>query len=188
MLIIAASIEKNSEHPLAQAIVNEAKKQNLNLQNVYNFNALPGMGVEAELNNQKLLLGTKKLMAENNINCEPEINKINNLEAEGKTVLLVGFNGRLIGLIAVADILKEYAKETIKELHNLKIKTIMITGDNKVVGQAIAKQVNIDEVIAEVLPQAKRKKLKNCKPKAGLLPWSVTESTIRRLWRKPILA
>lgn len=160
LLQIAASVEKNSEHPMAQAVVNEAKKQNLALIDVENFQALPGMGVAAGIEGYKLLLGNRKLLSENNIDFAAWENKIAGLEKEGKTAMLAGINSQLIGIIAVADVLKEHSRETIERLHKMGIDTVMITGDNKIVGHAISRQAGINDVFAEVLPHEKAKAIK----------------------------
>ncbi len=164
ILQIAASVEKNSEHPLAQAIIQKAKKENINLNEVQNFQAIPGKGVEARINNKKILFGTRKLMEDNKINYQPIENQITKLEDQGKTAMVLAFDKKVIGIIAVADTLKEYSKEAVELLHKMDKKVVIITGDNKRVGEAIAKQVGIDKVLAEVLPQEKSaevKKLQN---------------------------
>lgn len=161
ILQIAASIEINSEHPLAQAVVKKSQENNIDLLDVTNFDAIPGKGVVANIDNKNILLGTRKLMIENNIELDNFEEKIINLEKAGKTVILLAESNVIIGLIAIADTLKDNAKEAISELHDLGIKTIIITGDNHLVGKAIAKQVGIEEVIAEVLPQDKAQEIKN---------------------------
>jgi len=155
ILEIAASVEKNSEHPLAQAVINKAIKENVKLISVKNFQAIPGKGVKATFKNLKVLLGTKKLMEENKVNTTSIEKQKVNLENQGKTVMILTVNKDIIGLIAIADTLKQYSKEAVKTLHKLGKKVAMITGDNKKVGEAIAKQLNIDHVLAEVLPQEK---------------------------------
>jgi P-type Cu+ transporter len=160
ILQIAASIEKNSEHPLAQAIVSKAQEENISLLEVEKFNAIPGKGVVAQIDNQNILLGTRKLMAGNNISYQSFEEKISGLEKEGKTVMMLATDSNVVGLIAVADTLKDNVKEAIKNLQSSGIKTVIITGDNRFVGEAIAKQVGIDDVIAEVLPQDKAIEIK----------------------------
>lgn len=157
---MAASVEKNSEHPLAQAIVEKAKQQNISLSEVKNFQAIPGKGVEAELAGKKILLGTRNLMAENKIEYKFLEAKIASLEDKGKTVMLLSREKELIGLIAVADVLKENSKEAVEILHKMGKSVAIITGDNKRVGDAIAKQLGIDRVLAEVLPQGKSEEIK----------------------------
>ena len=131
ILKLAASIEKNSEHPLAQAIVKKAKEEKISTEEVEDFRALPGMGVAAMLQNKKILFGTRKLMIENQIKFTPFEEKIVALENQGKTVMILSFEETIAGLIAVADTLKEYSKEAVKMLHKMGKKVAIITGDNK---------------------------------------------------------
>ena len=167
ILKIAAAVEKNSEHPLAQAIVNKAKEQNLILDAVGKFQAIPGQGVSAHLNNKPILLGTRKLMMNNLIDFKTYEEKMIDLENQGKTVMLVAYNKKLTGIIAVADTLKEYSKEAVAILHKTGKKVGIITGDNKRVGEAIAKELNIDYVLAEVLPQEKAAEIKKLQEKGN---------------------
>ncbi len=160
ILQIAASVEKNSEHPLAQAIVNKAKEEKINLLEVKNFQAIPGHGVLAELENKKIIFGTRKLMVDNQIDPSPIEEKMITLENQGKTAMILAQDKNIIGIIAVADTLKDYSKEAVKLLHKMGKKVAIITGDNQRVGQAIAKQVGIDRVLAEVLPQEKSAEIK----------------------------
>jgi len=169
ILQIAASVEKNSEHPLAQAIVQKAKEENLKLDEVKNFQAIPGYGVSAELENKKILLGTRKLMINNQINPTVAEEKLAVLENQGQTVMILSFDGKIVGLIAVADTLKEYSKEAVEMLHQMGKKVAIITGDNQRVGQAIAKQVGIDRVLAEVLPQEKSAEIKKLRSEGNIV-------------------
>jgi Cu+-exporting ATPase len=155
VLEIAGSIEKNSEHPLAQAIVNKAKENKLALSEVEGFEAVPGGGVKADFENKQVLLGTRKLMADNKIKTDAIEDKMVTLEHQGKTAMILAYNKKIIGIIAVADVLKENSKEAVDALHKMGKQVAMITGDNKRVAQAIADQVGIDRVLAEVLPQGK---------------------------------
>jgi len=169
ILQIAASVEKNSEHPLAQAIVNKAKEKKINLSEVKNFQALPGHGVWAELKNKKILFGTRKLMLDNQI--EPSLleEKMVALENQGKTAMILAQDKNIIGIIAVADTLKDYSKEAVKMLHKMDKKVAIITGDNKRVGQAIAERVGIDKVLAEVLPQEKSAEIKKLQSEGNVV-------------------
>jgi len=160
VLQIAAAVEKNSEHPLAQAIVNKAKEEGLVLSEVQGFQAIPGKGVEATLNGKKILLGTRKLMADNKISIGLIEDKMIALEVQGKTAMILSVGGEITGIIAVADVLKENSKEAVEILHKMGKQVAIITGDNKRVADAIAKQVGIDLVIAEVLPQGKSDEIK----------------------------
>jgi Cu+-exporting ATPase len=187
ILQIAGSVEKNSEHPLAQAIVNKAKERKINLSEVKNFQAIPGQGVSADLENlpadrqgKKILFGTRKLMTNNQINPGLIEEKMIVLEEQGKTAMILaqtpignkisnGASKEIIGLIAVADTLKDYSKEAVEMLHKMGKKVAIITGDNKRVGQAIAQQVGIDRVLAEVLPQEKSAEIKKLQNKGNIV-------------------
>ncbi|MBT4552497.1 heavy metal translocating P-type ATPase [bacterium] len=160
VLGLAASIEKNSEHPLADAVVRGAQKQRLDPKPVQNFQALPGKGVTAKIEKHLVLLGNRKLMAENKIDITKAEADLEKLENEGKTVMLLVAAKRLFGLIAVADTLKENAQETVTSLQKTKKKVVMITGDNMRTAKAIAKQLGIKHVLAEVLPQDKAREVK----------------------------
>jgi len=169
ILRIAASVEKNSEHPLAQAIVEKAEQGKIKLFEVKNFQVVPGYGVSAELENKKILLGTRKLMINNRINPTVAEEKLITLENQGQTAMLLSFDGKIVGLIAVADTLKEYSKTAVEMLHQMGKKVAIITGDNQRVGQAIAKQVGIDRVLAEVLPQEKSAEIKKLQSEGNIV-------------------
>jgi len=176
ILQIAGSVEKNSEHPLAQAIINKAKERKINLSEVKNFQAIPGHGVSADLENlpadrqgKKILFGTRKLMTNNQINPGLIEEKMIVLEEQGKTAMILAQDKEIIGIIAVADTLKDYSKEAVKMLHKMGKKVAIITGDNKRVGQAIAQQVGIDRVLAEVLPQEKSAEIKKLQNKGNIV-------------------
>ena len=169
ILQIAASIERNSEHPLAQAIVDKAKQKDLELFDVQHFKAIPGKGVEAVLRGQKILLGTKKLMEENQISQNIIDDKLAKLEGQGKTAMILAVGKKVAGIIAVADTLKEYSKEAVAKLHELGKKTALITGDNKRVGEAIAKQLDISYILSEVLPQEKSMEIKKLQEKNNVV-------------------
>jgi len=169
ILQIAASVEKNSEHPLSQAIVKKAKEEKIELLEVKNFQAIPGHGVSADLENKKILLGTRKLMTNNQINPAVAEEKLVVLENQGQTAMILSFDGEIIGLIAVADTLKEYSKEAVEILHKMGKKVAIITGDNQRVGQAIAKQVGVDRVLAEVLPQEKSAEIKKLQSEGNIV-------------------
>ncbi len=160
LLMIAAITEKNSEHPLGEAIVRGAQERGLKLTDAESFNSIPGHGVEAQIEGSQILLGNRKLMRERSIDFSRLMAQAEALEVEGKTVMFVAANGEPTGLIAVADTLKENAVEAIRRLHKLGIETAMITGDNRRTAEAIARQVGIDRVLAEVLPQDKAEEVK----------------------------
>lgn len=159
-LVYAASCEKASEHPLGEAIVKEADSRMLKLYNVEHFSAIPGHGIRARVNERRVLLGNKKLMLEQNINIEDIEDKFTAYAEEGKTPMFMALDGKSAGVIAVADIVKENSKRAIESLHKMGIEVAMITGDNKKTAEAIAKQVGIDRVLAEVLPQDKASEVK----------------------------
>ncbi len=155
VLKFAATAEKRSEHPLAEAIVNRAKIRRIRIEEPKKFNSITGKGVEAYYGKNKILLGNRRLMQDNKIDFKAAENKIQKLEEEGKTVMLVAADEKLIGLVAVADTLKENSKEAIKKLYDMGKDITLLTGDNERTGKAIAKQLGIERVIAEVLPQDK---------------------------------
>jgi len=169
ILQIAASVEKNSEHPLAQAIINKAKEEKINFSEVKNFQAIPGHGVSADLGNKKILFGTRKLMTGNQIDPSLVEEKMIVLEDQGKTAMILAQNKDIIGIIAVADTLKDYSKEAVEMLHKMGKGVAIITGDNKRVGQAIAKLVGIDRVLAEVLPQEKSAEIKKLQGEGNIV-------------------
>ncbi|MFH1683925.1 MAG: copper-translocating P-type ATPase, partial [Candidatus Margulisiibacteriota bacterium] len=160
LLLYSAMAEKRSEHPLADAIVKKARAEGIDVPDPESFNSISGKGVEAKLKGETILLGNRRLMKDKNISFAEQENKINELESQGKTVMLVAKNDSLLGLIAVADTLKQYSKEAVAELHRMGREVVMITGDNKRTGEAIAKQVGIDRVLAEVLPEDKANNIK----------------------------
>ena len=157
---LAASIENNSEQPLAKAIIQEAKKNKIELLKAENFRAIFGKGVVAEINGKNILVGRKELMEENNLDVSNIQVEVTKLQEEGKTVMFVAEEGKLLGAIAVADTLKEEAKTAIEQLHKMGLTAIMLTGDNQKTANAIAKKININKVIAEVLPGEKAEIIK----------------------------
>ncbi|AIY78855.1 heavy metal translocating P-type ATPase [Clostridium botulinum] len=155
ILSLAASAEKGSEHPLGEAIVKEAEDRKLTLKEINKFNAIPGHGIEVLIDEKNIFLGNKKLMKEKNVDISSLDAQSERLSNEGKTPMYISINFELKGIIAVADTVKENSKEAIEILHSMGIKVAMITGDNKNTANAIAKQVGIDIVLAEVLPEDK---------------------------------
>ncbi len=160
LLRIAASGEKGSEHPLGEAIVRGAKKENLEFLPVEAFEAIPGHGIEVTIEKSQILIGNKKLMDQRNISLKELQDKSDQLAREGKTPMYVAMDGGLAGIIAVADVVKESSDKAIKKLQSMGIEVAMITGDNRKTADAIAKQVGIDRVLAEVLPQDKSNEVK----------------------------
>lgn len=155
LLLLAASAELGSEHPLGEAIIREAKEKGLDLLVSEGFNAIPGHGIEVTIEDRQLFLGNKKLMAEKNISLEELSKTSDRLAEQGKTPMYIAVDNQLAGMIAVADTVKENSVDAIKRLHNMGIEVAMITGDNTRTAKAIAKQVGIDRVLSEVLPEDK---------------------------------
>ena len=160
LLKLAASAEKGSEHPLGEAIVRYAEEKNMNLINVEKFNSVTGKGINAIIDNKKINLGNVKMMEDLNISLDIVENKYDELAKQGKTPMFISIENELAGIIAVADVVKESSKRAVELLHNLGIKVAMVTGDNKNTAQAIASQVGIDIVLAEVLPEDKSNEVK----------------------------
>ena len=160
LLQIAASAEKGSEHPLGEAIVRRAEKENTVLLKPEHFNAIPGFGIEVEIGGKNILIGNKKLMDERGISLEALAGKSDLLAGEGKTPMYIAADGKIAGIIAVADVVKDNSAKAIEKLRSMGIEVAMITGDNRKTAEAIAKQVGIDRVLAEVLPQDKSNEVK----------------------------
>ena len=158
LLQLAASVENRSEHPLAQAIVDEAKKQQISLSNVTAFEALEGLGVSA-------VIDTVTVRVRKPVEAEKNMFDVNRLQKEGKSVVLIEKNGICLGLIALSDTVKEDAKIAVEALHKKGITVIMLTGDNRLAANFMARQVGIDEVISEVMPQEKANKIKELQVK-----------------------
>lgn len=160
LLQIAASGEKGSEHPLGDAIVRAAEKENLSLLPVESFHAIPGHGIEVTVDGQAVLIGNRKLMDDRHISLGELAAQSDLLADEGKTPMYVAVNHEIAGIIAVADVVKENSAAAIRKLQSMGIEVAMITGDNRKTAEAIAKQVGIDRVLAEVLPQDKSNEVK----------------------------
>ena len=160
ILRFAASAEKNSEHPLGEAIVRGALERGAEVSDPEHFQSIPGHGVEATLQDRAILLGNRRLMTQRSVDITGLVGQAERLEGEGKTVMFLAVDGRPTGLIAVADTLKEHSREAIQRLQRLGLEVAMITGDNARTALAIASQVGIDRVLAEVLPQDKAEEIK----------------------------
>ncbi|MBU3188222.1 heavy metal translocating P-type ATPase [Clostridium bowmanii] len=160
LLQIAASAEKGSEHPLGEAIVKGAEEKSLEVKKVENFKAIPGYGIEVSIDGNKIVLGNRKLMCDRKISLDTLEVVSNKLAEEGKTPMYIAIENKLSGIIAVADTVKENSKKAIERLHSMGIEVAMITGDNKRTAAAIATQVGIDIVLAEVLPEDKANEVK----------------------------
>ena len=159
LLELAGSAEKGSEHPLGEAIVKGAEEKGLEFKKIDKFEAIPGHGIEVKIENKDILLGNKKLMTDRKIKITLQ-DESDRLANEGKTPMFIAIDGKLAGIIAVADTVKESSAAAIKQLHDMGIEVAMITGDNKRTADAIARQVGIDIVLAEVLPQDKANEVK----------------------------
>ncbi|GAB4287318.1 MAG: copper-exporting P-type ATPase CopA [Coriobacteriia bacterium] len=157
LLRLAAALEKGSEHPLAEAIVSHAAEQGISLPTVTGFSAVPGHGVEGDVDGRRVALGNRKLMAREGVDTAAFCERIGTLEAEGKTTMLAAIDGRPAGLVAVADTIKEHSAEAVSRLTAMGVEVFMITGDNRRTAEAIAAEAGIapDHVLAEVLPEHK---------------------------------
>jgi len=160
VLKYAAIVEKGSEHPLGEAVINKAKEKKIKIPDAGSFRAISGKGVQAIYNKKKILLGNRILMKDNKMNIQSLEENIRKLEEQGKTTVFISLNKKIIGILAIADTLKENSKEAVEQLHKMGKEVIMMTGDNERTGKAIARQVGIDKVLAEVLPQDKEKEIK----------------------------
>lgn len=167
VLRYSATLEVLSEHHLGNAIVEEAKKRKIKIQKVSDFYSVTGKGVKGRAEDKMVVLGNAEMMRENDIDYKDYVLRMGNLEKEGKTVVYVGINKEVVGIIAVADKLKENSEKVIEEIRNMGIKTVMITGDNKRTADAIAKQIKMDFVIANVLPSGKVEEVKKMQKKYG---------------------
>ncbi len=160
LLGLGASVEKGSEHPLGRAIVKEAEKRGIDVFELKDFRASSGLGVRAKINGREILVGKPGWFDEMEVNCDTAKDHVRSLQDEGKTVMLVAVEHKLAGLIAVADTVKPESREAIKKLHLQHLKVIMLTGDNIKTAKAIAADVDIDEIIAEVRPEEKTARIK----------------------------
>ncbi|MFH0869831.1 MAG: heavy metal translocating P-type ATPase [archaeon] len=156
VLEIAAAVEKHSEHPLAEAIVRKAEKQNIAVKDSTDFQAIPGYGVKAKIDGKRYFLGTAKLMSANTIKLSQELrDEKERLEEQGKTVMILADEQAPIGIVAVADVIKESSKEAVQQLKKIGLEVYMITGDNVLTARAIAAEAGIEKVFSEVLPEHK---------------------------------
>jgi len=172
LLRLAATVEKTSEHPLGQAIVRKAEENLLMVEESEEFSAIPGKGIKAVFDNKTIYVGNRRLMEEENIHVKALEERLSQLEEEGKTAMLVAVDGNIEGIIAVADRIKESSKEAIEKLIHMGLEVYMITGDNERTARAIGKQVGINNVLAEVLPENKAEvveKMKSQGKKVGMV-------------------
>ena len=169
LLKFAGSVENNSQHPLGEAIVTEAGKRKISLSACTNFDTFGGKGIIARVERKEILIGNRKLFNERKIPFDNIGGRIKKLENQGKTVVLIALDGKLCGMIAIADTLKETSRAAIRELVNMNLKVYMITGDNRRTADAIAKQIGITNVLAEVLPQDKAREVRNLQKKGEIV-------------------
>jgi Cu+-exporting ATPase len=169
VLQLAAAAERGSEHPLGAAIVEAARAWGLSLEDTHDFAALPGHGISATVGSHAVLVGSHKLMQDKDIACGKLDEVAAQLAGVGKTPLFVAIDGRVAGLIAVADTLKPYAKDVVEALHGLGLAVLMLTGDNRRTAEAIGQQLGIHRVLAEVLPQEKAKQVKQLQAEGKLV-------------------
>ena len=160
ILMMAASAERGSEHPLGEAIVQKAKEEGLILHDARDFQAIAGQGIEATIDSRRILLGNRKLMDERNVNLHGMAERAEQLSYEGKTPMFLAIDGETAGMIAVADTLKEDSRKAVEAFHRMGLEVIMLTGDNRRTAEAIAKQAGIDRVVSEVLPEMKAEEIK----------------------------
>ncbi len=169
LLALVASVEQKSEHPLAQAIVNKAKTQNLALAEAQNFDSIPGHGAKATVNGKTILVGNRKLMRDNNLVFDGLQQSADTLEGAGRTVIYTAIDGTLAGLIAIADAPRDTSKATVAKLREMGIQVAMLTGDNRATAERIAKELGVEIVFAEVLPGQKADKVKELQTQGKLV-------------------
>lgn len=169
LIAYSAGLEAVSEHPLAAALLEKAKAEGIILQEVQDFSAIPGRGVQGLVGSKNVLVGSRRLMEENSVSTQSALEQMNRLESEGKTAVVVAVESTLAGIIAIADTIREEAVKAVRELEKMGLKTAMITGDNQKTAEAIARQIGISEVLAEVLPDGKVNEVKRLQEQYGLV-------------------
>jgi P-type Cu+ transporter len=169
LIMIAASVELASEHPLGEAIVAEAGNLSLELREIQSFKAIVGNGVQAEIDGKSILIGNQKLLISQNVSSDDFLAEQQKWQNEGKTVISVAIDGKLAGIIAIADVIKESSQIAIENMKDMSLKIIMLTGDNKRTANAIAAQLNIDETWAEVMPSDKAEKVAELQQKGEIV-------------------
>jgi Cu+-exporting ATPase len=168
VLYYAASVEQGSEHPLGQAIVRKAQEKGIKLDNPTSFKAIKGMGVKGLINGDEVLVGKPSILDSKGLSLKVE-KMFKDLQEQAKTAMVVAVNKKVIGIIAVADTLKDDTIAAVREIEEMGLKTIMLTGDNQRTAEAIAKQIGIDEVYAEVMPDQKVEIIKQVQSKYGMV-------------------
>ena len=170
LLAFAAALEKNSQHPLAQAVVRKAENRGVKVEPAEHFDTFSGKGVSAHVLGEEVLAGNRTLMQEKGVQIPPEIeSRITALEQEGKTAVLVAAGGQMAGVIAIADTLKGTTKDAVNDLKSMGLTVLMITGDNRRTANAIAQQIGIERVVAEVLPQDKAAEVRALQQKGEIV-------------------
>jgi Cu+-exporting ATPase len=160
LLTLAAGAEKGSEHPLGQAIVKGAEERGLKIPELEKFNVIPGHGVKANVEGKEVIVGNRRLMIDNTISVDALENQVSRLELEGKTAMITAIDSKALGIIAVADTLKEHSVEAIQHLQKMGLEVVMLTGDNKRTANAMAEKIGVSRVLAEVLPGDKANEIK----------------------------
>jgi len=163
LLVLSASLEKGSEHPLAQAVIQEARRRGLKLLSVADFKTRPGFGVQGKVDGLEISLGNLKMMEEDRVDISGLRDRIEKMARHGKTPMILAIGKKAAGIIASADTVKPQAKEVVKRLQNMGLDVVMISGDHRQTAQAIADELNIDRVLAEVLPAGKAEEVKKLK-------------------------
>ncbi|MEE8369605.1 MAG: HAD-IC family P-type ATPase, partial [Dehalococcoidia bacterium] len=169
LLRLVASAERGSEHPLAQAIVKGAQERQIQLVEPQGFNAIPGHGIEVSVDGRTVLAGNRKLMTDRGISMDGLSERSAALADEGKTPMYVAVDGRAAGIVAVADTIKETSAAAVAELKQMGVEVAMLTGDNRRTAEAMARQVGIERVLAEVLPEEKAKEVKKLQKEGKLV-------------------
>ena len=185
VLGLAASLERASEHPLAEAIVAGAREKGLALSDVDGFRSLTGRGVLGRIGGREVVLGNQKLFTERDIPTGDLIERADALRREGQTVMFAALDGRAAGLVGVADPIKASTPEAIEMLHREGVRLVMLTGDNRTTAEAVARRLNIDEVEAEVLPEEKGETVKRLQAEGRVVAMAETASTTPRRWPGP---
>ena len=160
MLTIVGTLESNSEHPIAIAILEKVKEENISIENAENFEAISGQGIKAVIDDRMYYAGNERLMQEQNIDILDAKDIYEKLYKEANTVIFISNGNECLGIIGVSDTIKQNSKKAIEEFKKLKIETYMLTGDNQIAAEVIARKIGIDNVVSDVLPQEKEKKIR----------------------------